>query len=107
MVLFFFFQAEDGIRDIGVTGVQTCALPISTGDWARLDPMPQGVGGAKTAVSRGEIVLTAGGDDRAWQEGKGWVTPSIWRWRPPNGPWRRLPDLQQARHGHETVIGAG
>src|SRR3712207_8632859 len=26
--LFFFFQAEDGIRDIGVTGVQTCALPI-------------------------------------------------------------------------------
>src|SRR3712207_8425032 len=27
---FFFFQAEDGIRDIGVTGVQTCALPILT-----------------------------------------------------------------------------
>src|SRR3712207_2171190 len=26
--IFFFFQAEDGIRDIGVTGVQTCALPI-------------------------------------------------------------------------------
>src|SRR3712207_2874879 len=25
---FFFFQAKDGIRDIGVTGVQTCALPI-------------------------------------------------------------------------------
>src|SRR5947209_16906815 len=28
-LVFFFFQAEDGIRDIGVTGVQTCALPIS------------------------------------------------------------------------------
>src|SRR3989440_5555133 len=28
--LFFFFQAEDGIRDLIVTGVQTCALPIST-----------------------------------------------------------------------------
>src|SRR2546426_10663976 len=27
-VLFFFFQAEDGIRDYKVTGVQTCALPI-------------------------------------------------------------------------------
>src|SRR3712207_7888622 len=27
---FVFFQAEDGIRDIGVTGVQTCALPISS-----------------------------------------------------------------------------
>src|SRR2546422_5799282 len=28
-VYFFFFQAEDGIRDVAVTGVQTCALPIS------------------------------------------------------------------------------
>src|SRR5256885_10039966 len=30
--VFFFFQAEDGIRDYKVTGVQTCALPIS---WTR------------------------------------------------------------------------
>src|SRR5699024_11283244 len=30
LVVFFFFQAEDGIRDRNVTGVQTCALPIST-----------------------------------------------------------------------------
>src|SRR2546429_6512886 len=29
VVLLFFFQAEDGIRDVAVTGVQTCALPIS------------------------------------------------------------------------------
>src|SRR3989449_7210487 len=29
MFVFFFFQAEDGIRDVAVTGVQTCALPIS------------------------------------------------------------------------------
>src|SRR2546429_7271309 len=28
--VFFFFQAEDGIRDVAVTGVQTCALPISS-----------------------------------------------------------------------------
>src|SRR5256885_12086212 len=28
MIFFFFFQAEDGIRDYKVTGVQTCALPI-------------------------------------------------------------------------------
>src|SRR2546429_10009221 len=27
--ILFFFQAEDGIRDVAVTGVQTCALPIS------------------------------------------------------------------------------
>src|SRR2546422_4141397 len=30
LILFFFFQAEDGIRDVAVTGVQTCALPISS-----------------------------------------------------------------------------
>src|SRR5207248_8989956 len=30
LVYFFFFQAEDGIRDRTVTGVQTCALPISS-----------------------------------------------------------------------------
>src|SRR2546422_2040562 len=28
LFVFFFFQAEDGIRDVAVTGVQTCALPI-------------------------------------------------------------------------------
>src|SRR5258708_15210476 len=33
-MMFFFFQAEDGIRDDLVTGVQTCALPISaSGRW--------------------------------------------------------------------------
>src|SRR5204862_3431357 len=49
--LFFFFQAEDGIRDLYVTGVQTCALPIyhlhplfgrgrraDAGGWPRLRP---------------------------------------------------------------------
>src|SRR5688572_33500429 len=34
--MFFFFQAEDGIRDLTVTGVQTCALPIFT-DQVRQD----------------------------------------------------------------------
>src|SRR6266536_4204399 len=32
VLFFFFFQAEDGIRDPLVTGVQTCALPILSGD---------------------------------------------------------------------------
>src|SRR5690606_40309815 len=32
--LFFFFQAEDGIRDFHVTGVQTCALPICATSWS-------------------------------------------------------------------------
>src|SRR5437762_8183691 len=44
MSLFFFFQAEDGIRDTSVTGVQTCALPIlgplSCGDTASGSQLP-------------------------------------------------------------------
>src|SRR3989449_10734116 len=38
-IFFFFFQAEDGIRDVAVTGVQTCALPIFPGqrDVARIE----------------------------------------------------------------------
>src|SRR2546421_9141375 len=37
-LLFFFFQAEDGIRDLIVTGVQTCALPIWIGHSGSADP---------------------------------------------------------------------
>ena len=36
--VFFFFQAEDGIRDSPVTGVQTCALPIYVAGKVRLMP---------------------------------------------------------------------
>src|SRR5699024_11917040 len=45
-LLVFFFQAEDGIRDRNVTGVQTCALPISS---ARKFPFPQA--GSKKRLS--------------------------------------------------------
>src|SRR5206468_9284611 len=41
-IFFFFFQAEDGIRDLIVTGVQTCALPISQWPRCRLDPAGSG-----------------------------------------------------------------
>src|SRR5256884_3181007 len=36
--IYFFFQAEDGIRDVAVTGVQTCALPIYPGINAKVQP---------------------------------------------------------------------
>src|SRR5260370_11503229 len=40
LTVFFFFQAEDGIRDASVTGVQTCALPICPGDIVVCDACP-------------------------------------------------------------------
>src|SRR5687768_17683138 len=55
---FFFFQAEDGIRDVAVTGVQTCALPISREIGVR---MALGATGASTVylVVRNSLVLIA------------------------------------------------
>src|SRR3712207_5445477 len=59
-MLFFFFQAEDGIRDIGVTGVQTCALPIlgvrrlSVGRLAPSEQVLQGYVAPAPALELGE-----------------------------------------------------
>src|SRR5258707_12735421 len=50
---YFFVQAEDGIRDIGVTGVQTCALPISPAAWHRV-----------RRARGGRVAEPAGQDDR-------------------------------------------
>src|SRR5690606_40512271 len=67
---FFFFQAEDGIRDFHVTGVQTCALPIFYGDKvmstvnARRGALPR----RRELVSNGEIGIVVGQAKfgRAW-----------------------------------------
>src|SRR2546422_8267193 len=81
-LFFFFFQAEDGIRDVAVTGVQTCALPISS--WA-----PRGPTSGCSARAR------------SWRE-----TPGTDRRRPPGpcGPRRvrgavllAAPDLLETR----------
>src|SRR3712207_9250137 len=60
---FFFFQAEDGIRDIGVTGVQTCALPIST-DRLGLQRLPR-VAGDGGGGPLPPLALLGGGPPRA------------------------------------------
>src|SRR5437764_9436090 len=64
--IFFFFQAEDGIRDTSVTGVQTCALPILPGGAAgrTLEPgdlistgTPAGVGASTgTFLKPGDVL---------------------------------------------------
>src|SRR3712207_7451482 len=70
---FVFFQAEDGIRDIGVTGVQTCALPISrTGDDPDRDgdamgttlPADAGVSGASTPPPVRPTIVVARSEER-------------------------------------------
>src|SRR2546429_1390510 len=55
--LFFFFQAEDGIRDVAVTGVQTCALPISESRGAFDE-------GAETESDQENLQAAIGGNGR-------------------------------------------
>src|SRR5437868_12199515 len=51
LVHIFFFQAEDGIRDRNVTGVQTCALPILRVTCHCPDPSPASVTRTRSALS--------------------------------------------------------
>src|SRR2546426_10667720 len=61
VVVFFFFQAEDGIRDYKVTGVQTCALPICMEWVTRWSPewLPPGDVIVATAWQSAPIVAAA------------------------------------------------
>src|SRR2546422_6424856 len=66
---FFFFQAEDGIRDVAVTGVQTCALPIfirTTSDPSGADPGPTNTRpSAPTPVPRAHTARMSSTDQSA------------------------------------------
>src|SRR3712207_9513866 len=75
----FFFQAEDGIRDIGVTGVQTCALPIFPVTLARATDDPRlsarctarwAPRGSRSRRRRSPARCAAGGDRKSVVEGK-------------------------------------
>src|SRR2546430_4404072 len=65
--MFFFFQAEDGIRDLTVTGVQTCALPISANDYAARKAHPADAGRLyDPAASRPPSGTSRRADRRCW-----------------------------------------
>src|SRR5690606_39299262 len=90
----FFFQAEDGIRDFHVTGVQTCALPIFESELVDLEPeeareLLESTGQTEPGLDRLASVgfstlglqtyLTAGPKERSEERrvGKG---SSLWGW---------------------------
>src|SRR2546426_10786918 len=88
--MFFFFQAEDGIRDYKVTGVQTCALPISRSHPANLE--------SRAAARHLPSSLSCGLS--AWLSILG-----LWPPRQTDGAclrWRRRSILPSA---HETLTG--
>src|SRR5690349_22083308 len=80
---FFFFQAEDGIRDLYVTGVQTCALPIS------VSTLPNSAGLRAIAPSSPDASLkyiTRAGHSLAitawWSSSRRRTSQSAWVTRP-------------------------
>src|SRR5437764_10613241 len=67
--VFFFFQAEDGIRDTSVTGVQTCALPIYR---QRIVHIADSL----------NLALVTGSDNHGWgRAAPGWTLMRIPGWR--------------------------
>src|SRR3712207_9429815 len=73
--MFVFFQAEDGIRDIGVTGVQTCALPIfAAAGFIAVQPIfwafPTSYLGGVAAAGGIALIHLLGADRKSVVEGK-------------------------------------
>src|SRR5690625_1238794 len=108
LILYLFFQAEDGIRDGHVTGVQTCALPISgrclrgggahgLGLFERfLGPVLEGIAGLQPGLDRGARVCVIGG--RSVIGGRG----GLGVLGHPSGP---LPLLDELRGGQRAGAG--
>src|SRR3712207_4388420 len=103
VLCFFFFQAEDGIRDIGVTGVQTCALPIS-GEDVLIHAAGSGVGsiGIQVAKLRGARVIATAGSDAKLERARELGADEVVNYTTPEWPKevRRL----TGRKGVEVVF---
>src|SRR2546430_6880804 len=80
LVFFFFFQAEDGIRDLTVTGVQTCALPISfTGHRTDRRVSYAPAGGAQPKSSAAITQFTNCIVTAVWSDGVNWTPPVLFK----------------------------
>src|SRR6266513_3708350 len=75
IIIFFFFQAEDGIRDRNVTGVQTCALPISRVSVSRRNHARPGESGTTCTCKATERLSTR---SHAWYTVRSGVTATRW-----------------------------
>src|SRR3989442_15530940 len=84
---FFFFQAEDGIRDADVTGVQTCALPISDAsrgvyqsDRCAVNPPARRIKHRAANRSSGGILGQSSCDEQENHADEAWHRADTWKW---------------------------
>src|SRR5438874_12659285 len=99
----FFFQAEDGIRDLYVTGVQTCALPISGGHAGAAGARGAGSPGHGGGALRGaRVARPAGGGRGAPGRRPGGGAPQVPA-RPRGAGSRGGPAAARAQEENEEV----
>src|SRR2546422_11542672 len=106
LLFFFFFQAEDGIRDVAVTGVQTCALPICPAAApvaaAASSGGPGRPGGAdEFGAFLADVTVTVGKAVEAWRARR---TEGLLRWE---GVGRRTQPAAAVRQHGAPARGAG
>src|SRR2546429_4586016 len=97
---FFFFQAEDGIRDVAVTGVQTCALPIYPD---RRRPR------ARRPARRHLLSPAAAGADRKstrLNSSHGYISYAVFCLKKKNKPTYDAPTASIIARPHDTPISA-
>src|SRR5687767_10999771 len=103
---FFFFQAEDGIRDKLVTGVQTCALPISTGftpTYVTLPRAQSSLTALRKAASGAESILLATDPDREGEAIAWHLTQAL---RLPKSRYRRITFHEISRAAVQAALAA-
>src|SRR2546430_9879251 len=91
---FFFFQAEDGIRDLTVTRVQTCALPI-------FEEQVLGLGGAEGRRAGGVAEIQEDRTDRKstrLNSSHSQISYAVFCLKKKKYPHRRIQDSSYARH---------
>ncbi|HEX5927960.1 MAG TPA: kelch repeat-containing protein [Solirubrobacterales bacterium] len=77
----------------------------ATERWEELPPLPLGPTSSSGLVAAaGKIVVIGGDEERGWEEGGGWVTPTAWAFDPAANRWQRLPDLAVERHALGAAV---
>jgi N-acetylneuraminic acid mutarotase len=76
-------------------------------EWESLPKLPFGVASPRVVAADGKIVVVGGEDQLNWEDGEGWVTPSVWAFDPKTDRWQRLPDMHVERRGGGAGVAGG
>jgi N-acetylneuraminic acid mutarotase len=76
--------------------------------WQRLPGLPEGkISSLGVVAAEGRVVIFGGDDEKNWEDGDGFVSPTAWAYDPGTERWSRLPDLQVERHAFAAATAGG